>query len=740
MLLVLDNCEHLADSVAALAEALLKASPGLVILATSREALRAEGEWIQSLPPLGLPPSSAALTATEALRFPAVQLFAERASASLGSFDLSDADAPVVAEICRRLDGIALAIEFAAGRLDAFGLRELAGLLDDRLQVLTRGRRTALPRHQTLRATLDWSYEILPEREQMTLRRLAIFSGGFSLSAARDVVTGGQMAFLEDFGDSLAALVDKSLVAAEVAGIEPQYRLLETTRAYAREKLYESGEATEFARRHAEYHRMQLEQAELERETRPTAEWLAEYANKTDDLRAALRWTFATNGDTTLGVALTIAAIPLWFRLSLVDECLAWVKQALAILDPTATDEAVRRRRMQLYAAVPGWLHMYTRTRMEGGTAAWEAALQLAEELGDIDHQMRATWALWGYRIEHADFREALRLAERFCGLASAAADTTDQFVGERMVGASLHFLGNQAAARDHIDRMLARYVPPVRHPHIVRFQFDQRVGALLTRSRVLWLQGYPDRALSEVEEALHQARILEHTLTLGSTLVQSACPIALLAGDLIAAERYTGMLRDAAAAHGLDIWRSFAEGFAGEILARQGEVEPGLSLLGAAIDSLRQANFIQYITTFLAALARCLADADRPAESLAAIDEALQFCERGGERWALAELERLRGEATLRLADDDASQRAEAAFRESLRIARAQDVPSWELRTATSLADLWRREGRMRDAAAILRPVRARFTEGSGTADLMKADALLEEVEGHLSPSLRGR
>jgi predicted ATPase len=254
MLLVLDSCEHVIEAAAALAEEVLRGAPGVHILATSREPLRAGGERVQRLAPLGLPPDSATLTASTALTFPAVQLFVERAGASLDGFELSDADAPIVANICRSLDGIALAIELAAGRVDAFGIRDLAAHLNDRLRLVTRGRRTALPRHQTLSATLDWSYEFLPEPERALLRRLAVFAGSFTLEAARAVAAGVEIAESEVV-DCVANLVAKSLVAADVGGETVRYRLLETTRGYALAKLAESGESSQVARRHAEYFR-----------------------------------------------------------------------------------------------------------------------------------------------------------------------------------------------------------------------------------------------------------------------------------------------------------------------------------------------------------------------------------------------------------------------------------------------------------------------------------------------------
>src|SRR4051812_10258627 len=348
MLLLLDNCEHVIDAAASLAAAVLSGAPGVNILATSREPLGVAGERCYRLGPLSSPQPSSRRTAAEAAAFPAVQLFVERVTAIVEDFALTDANAPLVVEICRRLDGLPLAIEFAAPRVEVLGVEGLAARLNDSLPLSGAGRRTAMPRHRTMRAVLDWSYGLLSEDEQLFFRALGIFAGGFTVEAAAVVAIDAANTPCDAI-DRLADLVAKSLVVADVSGAKPRFRLLDTTRAYAIEKLDESGERERIARCHAEYYRDLFERAEREVPARPTGEWLADYAGEIDNLRAALSWAFSPSGVESIGVALTVAAIPLWLQLPMVDECRSRVEQVFASLAREAPIDA--RGEMKLQAA-----------------------------------------------------------------------------------------------------------------------------------------------------------------------------------------------------------------------------------------------------------------------------------------------------------------------------------------------------------------------------------------------------
>jgi predicted ATPase len=292
MLLLLDNCEHVIEAVARLAAALLGGARGVSILATSREPLGVTGEYEYRLAPLGSPQPSSRLAAAEAAAFPAVQLFVERVTAIVEDFALTDANAPAIVQICRRLDGLPLAIEFAAPGVSVLGVEDLAARLDDSLPLLGTRCRKALPRHQTMRAVVDWSYGLLSEDEQLFFRALGVFAGGFAVEAAAAVVLDTAKTHIDAI-DRLGDLVAKSLVVADCSGAKSRFRLLVTTRAYAIEKLDVSGERERLARRHAEFYRDLFERAEREAPARPTGEWLADYAREIDNLRAALDWAFS---------------------------------------------------------------------------------------------------------------------------------------------------------------------------------------------------------------------------------------------------------------------------------------------------------------------------------------------------------------------------------------------------------------------------------------------------------------
>jgi predicted ATPase/class 3 adenylate cyclase len=291
LLLILDNCEHLAETCAKLTDHLLHSCPQLKIMATSREALNIAGETAYQVPSLSLP-DQAQVTREVAMGFESVQLFVERASAVNPRFTLTKENASSVAQICRRLDGIPLALELAAARIKVLSANEIAARLDDRFSLLTAGSRTAIPRHQTLRATIDWSYDLLVEPERILFRRLAVFAGGFTLEAAEEVCGFGELKQI-DFLDLLGRLVDKSLVIVESTSVldETRYRLLETIREYGREKLKEIGETEKIHDQHLAYYVRLAQDSEPHIFGEQTARWFTRLDQELDNIRLAIDWS-----------------------------------------------------------------------------------------------------------------------------------------------------------------------------------------------------------------------------------------------------------------------------------------------------------------------------------------------------------------------------------------------------------------------------------------------------------------
>ena len=554
------------------------------------------------------------------------------------------------------------------------------------------------------------------------LPRLAIFAGGFSLEAARAIAADHQITEL-DVVDCVANLVAKSLVTADGGGARVRYRLLETTRAYALEKLAEAGELDATARRHAGRYLSLFEDAAAEAETRPTDEWLAEYGPRIGNVRVALDWAFSPNGDLSTGVALTIASVPLWVQLSLMGECRERVERALAGIDLGSNPQP---REMQLYAALGASL-MYTRGPVPETGAAWTRALDLAEALGDVAFQLSALWGLSFYRSISGEHRIELALAQRFCSLAATGTDPAYVRVGDRIMGTALHYLGDQINARHHIERVLARSTPFIDRVRLYRFQFDQSSAARCILAHTLWLQGFPEQAVLAAQSSVDGARASDHALSLCNALAQAACPVAHFVGDLATAEHWVTMLIEHSERHALAVWRIWGRCWNGVLLIRRGDAATGVPLLRAALDELRAAGYVLRYTGFLSVLAHALGGAGQVDQGLATIAEALARSEHGEGRWNISELLRVKGELLLIDGAPKAAAAAEECFRQSLDWARRQGALSWELRAATSLARLLSDQGRFVDATALLQPVYDRFTEGFHTTDLKAAKALLD-------------
>lgn len=721
MLLVLDSCEHVIDTVAALAEAIFKEAPQVHLLATSRESLRVEGEHIYRLPPLGSPPDDLGLKAEGALAFAAVQLFVERVAAGSTRFELSDADAPIVAEICRRLDGMALAIELAAGRVEAYGIQGTSTLLNDRFRLVWRGRRTALPRHRTLSAMLDWSYNLLSEAERLILRRLAIFVGNFSLEAAQAVAAGDDIDEAQ-FIEVVAGLVAKSLAAADTDAGMTRYRLLDTTRAYVRAKLLDNGELDTIARRHAIYYCDLLDRAGPESPVSARNENLAQYAEHLGNVRRALEWSFSQQGDVGVGTALAAAAAPLLLEMSLLTECHRWTEQAIAALD-----DAVRgtRREMELQASL-GKSLMFTKGNSEGVRIAFTRSLQLAEDLDYRNYQLQLLVALHLFHERIGDFRSALTFAQRSLNVAKDIGDPVGIAAAHSMLGIAYHLIGDHPEAQTHIEAALVP-VPISRLADNVQFGFDFRNRARIASARNFWVNGHPDTAARTARQTVDEAETLEHPVTLCIALIW-AVSVYLWIGDWESADENIERFIAHAKRHSLAPYHAVGRGVKAELSVRHGEAHAGVQTLRACLETLHIDRYELLTAAFISALAEGLAMTGRFDLALTAIDEAIVQVESNGDFFNMPELLRIKGQILTSGPSSDLP-KAEDCFVLSLDWARKQSALSWELRTAVSLAQLYCKQDRVHEARAMLAPIYTRFTEGFETLDLKAAKMLLDEL-----------
>lgn len=345
LLLVLDNCEHLLDTAAALADGIHRHCPNVRILTTSRQALGVSGEKVVRLASLAVPDKMAIPDPTAALRFGAVALFVDRASLVDQSFRLDGDNALIVSDICRRLDGIPLAIELAAARVKVMSIPNLAQHLNERFKVLTRGSRTALPRQKTLSGVFDWSYDLLLPEERILFNRVAIFADSFTLDAAAFVCAGDGIEE-GDVLDLVASLADKSLVVVDTNVNQERCRLLESTRQYALAKLTASDEGERLARRHAEYFGGIARKAERSFGGMPLSAWLASLEPEAENFRATMDWALVRGQDVALGGSVAAALHMFWWHGGVEAEGLRWIETALHKLDNgEAEDVAIQLRR-----------------------------------------------------------------------------------------------------------------------------------------------------------------------------------------------------------------------------------------------------------------------------------------------------------------------------------------------------------------------------------------------------------
>ncbi|WP_165390887.1 ATP-binding protein [Pseudoduganella lutea] len=683
VLLVLDNCDRVVTPAAALAERLLRDVPGLRIVATCREALRAAGERVQRVEPLDCPPPGA-ITAAAALSFPAVALFAARAAALHGGYTLADTDAPALAELCRRLDGVPLAIELAAARLDLFHPRDLLARIDERLQLLKGGRRTAPARHRSLRAALEWSIDTLAPVEHAVLCRVALFAGPFTLGRAVRVAAGEAIT-ASDVEEALATLAAKSLLATRPAEGPPQCLLYDSVRTFALAQLPPGDPA---------WRRFVADCTALAAGPDGNTGKLCDLS----DVRAALAWGFGPDGDATVAKALLAASVPMWWAAAELPALRHWLEIAIR----RDTGAALQGIPSQSLHIALGTVRVY----LEGagaGRAAYARGFALAEAARDTE---RMADAFSGLALEHVlagDYPAAVALAQRFQEGIRAAGSRPAQLVHDRFAALALHLSGEQALAAPLARNVQNATVPAVCTQRRTALHTDENVAASAVLARTRWLLGHPDDALRLARNGVLRARAVGADAPLCQVLAFAMFPVAWWCGDRPAALAALAELEDAA--RRFPHWESLARQY------RHGVVEdaPGGWLAKAPAAGPHRET--------LATLNPCYLDAGL-----------LLRADHGDARWCAAELRRVQGERLLASGGPAARDTAERLFRAALLLARNQGALGWELRAATSLAQLWYGRGAPDSARALLERAVSRFDEGGRTADLLAATRLLAQ------------
>ena len=720
LLLIIDNCEHVVDVVSEVVEQIRQHAPLVCVLATSREPLRARDEQVHWLGSLDFPLEPEGWTVEHLLQYPAIQLFVERASAGNAAFRVAGDEVHLVADICRRLEGIALPIELTAVRAATHGVAATHALLGERFSLGWSGRRTALPRQQTLRATLDWSYGLLSSTERLTFDRLSVFVGPFSLDAAAHVVADAKIDPVTAV-ITLDGLVAKGLVSLDHVEMGDAYRLLEMTRAYSKERLAERGdaEARQTAFRHAAFYLKLL--SHLGGSPEDVFEHASRLTRQLGNIRGALEWSFGPNGDAGIAVPLASASAQLYLQYSLMVECRTWCERAAAWLDERYTGTAVE---MELQVAL-GLVLMFTRGNTPAAGVALKRALDIAVALEDHWSELRILGRLQIYDERIGDYTTSTVWAQRAREVGQAIGQPEAIAVAASLVGVTHLLVGNQADACEELETALRNSLPSERS-RTIYYGFDHRNRSFIALARALWLRGYPDQARRWVEQAHEEARALDHPVTRCIALIW-ALSVFTWTGDLDKAHANVALLEQLAESNLFRPYMAAIKGFRGVIAIEEGRPHEAVEWLTESLASLKSMRYELLTTSFEVSIAQGLSMCGRHAEALALVNATIEHCKRCGDIFALPELLRLKAGAIGAQGGD--AQAVEGLLRESLDLSERQDSRAWSLRAAIDLARLWLAHGRTSEVVTLVRACRQSVTEGFDTKDVRALEALWIDI-----------
>lgn len=729
MLLVLDNLERLVEAGPVLTD-LLRACPGLVQLVTTREALHVSGEQVFPVPPLAVPDAGGRGLALEQVAgSDAVALLVDRARAVDPTFSLTEANAPLLAELCVRLDGLPLAIELAAARLRFLSPAALVERLGSRLDLLRGGPRDAPTRQQTLRDTIDWSYEMLDEGEQRLFAVLSVFSGASVEAVEATVARVDGMAGV-DVLDGLSSLVDKSLVRrVEPQGAAGRVDLLETIREFAGERLAEDPSLAERVRRahagwFADWTRAQWEPLTgADRQAAADA-----LAADVENLRTAWRYWKQEQDLEQLG-KLTDSLWLLYDARGWYHATAALAADLLEALGSVPSTPERRDEELTLRTSLARVL-MVVKGDTQEVEAAWDRALELVAGRDEVPQILPVLRGMASFSMFRSDFAKGADLARQLLALADRHDDADARIEGHLVLGVNLAFLGRLRPGLDEIEQGIAAYD---RRRHRSRpFQLGNNPGVVCftTSAMVLWMVGRPDEARERAARAIALAEDLDHPSSIAYAHFHAGL-IRLWRREPDEAEAHARTVLDLADEYDFPIWVAVGSCLRGAALADLGSGEEGLELIESAMSTYQRLQSPPIFWPLLLHLqAGACGAAGRPADGLVLQDEAIEIAVQGDGGMLASEFFCRKGDLLLAAAPREPGD-AEAWFVRALEAGRAVDAPMFQLRAALRLARLWRDRGSAQEARDLLRGVYGTFTEGFGTADLVDAEALIDELAG---------
>jgi predicted ATPase/DNA-binding winged helix-turn-helix (wHTH) protein len=733
-LVVFDNAEHVVAAVAELADALAPLFPAVTVLVTSREPLRIACESIYRVEPLDVVASDdASLEHLQAC--PAVQLFMRRAHALGCGVGTDERSMRLVGVICQRLDGIPLAIELAAARSAALGVAGVYEHLDDRLQLLAGGQRNALPRHQTLRATFDWSYALLDAPSRKLFRRLGVFGGKFTFEAACAVAMDEDMAMAGVIA-GISELTAKSLLNVEFENDVARYRLSESTRAYAMEKLQDEGEVQRIADRHLRFIRRRFDDGRLNGPGVREPSEQGDLRRALDDARDTFDWAFSPAGNLRLGVALAGELTGPLLERSLVDECCARAGRAVAAIDELPPGSVDPGCEMHLCATLAATL-VNTSGPVSRSVRLWQRVLALASRTGDLNNQARAIWGLWNTMVSLADIHAAMGYAMRYRQLVIEHGTQAQQILGDQLVAATLHCFGMHEQARVNLELGIERLEALEHEVPRDGLSVDPLIFSHGTLARIAWIQGDPDRAMKMVEQTVNLVRTDTLEPSFSHVLAVVAVPLALMTGDLQAVDRYLDILRSQVVLHHMDMWCKYCDCLNAQRDELAGNGNRSLWQFEEALDALLARGFRRLLTSSIIACATSLARWGHPDRAKQRLAEALSWCESHGEQvfvpeiWHAMGLVELEEGARCAMREDADSHEVHArtCFETAIRIAGEHRASMWALRATVSLARLLVRQGRRAEARRHLQPFTVIFDTRSSARDIRDLYDLLREL-----------